>query len=61
MDVVAALARPRSRDYAITLTLHHPTPGGVVRIQRVERRGWGGETGATMLFEDLGGGAGMSS
>jgi hypothetical protein len=35
--LVAALARPRSRDYAITLTLHHPTPGTVVRIWRVER------------------------
>ena len=23
---------------------NHPTPGGVVRIWRVERRGWGGET-----------------
>ena len=25
---------------------HRPTPVPVVRIQRVERRGWGGETGA---------------
>ena len=51
----AAAESLRRHEGFLFLELHNlpprPTPGGVVRIWRIERRGWGGETGRSWIIE----------